>query len=487
MKRAAIPTFIAAPAVLAGLMLTGPGLSAGTPDRVLEAGPETRTQIALTVYNSDLALVREARRLDLPAGRIGLRLAGVPDGIEARSVQVEFTGPEGVRVLEQNLLSDLITPQRVLELWVGEPLTLVFDEGDGEERRVPATLLSTNGGLVFRTEDEVLLDPTARIALPRLPADLLPRPLLEWQLDVRRAGERELRARYLTRGLSWSADYVATLDDESGHLRLGAWVTVENRTQTSFDEADLQLVAGEVHRVSPARQVRGRNVVDGIAMEAVAAPPPQQFQQQALGDYHLYALERPASLGARSSKQIALRDAGQVPFTRRYVVTSGPRYIVSRRPGGDPQERPVEVRVEFLNSDETGLGAPLPAGIVRLYAPPAEGGGEALFVGEDRVPHTAVDETVSLTAGRSFDLVAERLQTDHQERRRGFEAAFEIRLRNRRDEAARIQVRETVPGDWTVLESSHPFEKRDVSTIQFDMDVPAGAEVVLTYRVRVSY
>jgi len=489
MRAAAIPTSMAGPAVLAGLLLAAPGLSAGTPDRVLEAGPETRTEMALTVYNSDLALVREARRLDLPAGRIGLRLAGVPDGIEARSVQVEFTGPEEVRVLEQNLLSDLITPRRVLELWVGEPLTLVFDDGDGEERRVPATLLSTNGGLVFRTEDEVLLDPPARVALPGLPAGLLPRPLLEWQLDVRRAGERELRVRYLTRGLSWSADYVATLDDESGHLRLGAWVTVENRTQTSFDDADLQLVAGEIHRVAPVSRRRGRDFEGAVAMEAMAPPPPppQQFQQQALGDYHLYALERPASLGARSSKQIALRDAGQVPFTRRYVVTSGPRYIIGRRPGGDPQERPVEVRIEFENSDEAGLGAPLPAGTVRLYAPPTDGPGEALFVGEDRVPHTAVDETVSLIAGRSFDLVAERLQTDHQDRRRGFEAAFEIRLRNRRDDAARIQVRETVPGDWTVLESSHPFEKRDVSTIQFDMDVPAGAEVILTYRVRVSY
>jgi hypothetical protein len=487
MRAAAISVSIAGPAVLAGLMLAAPGLAAGTPGGILESGPETRTEMALTVYNSDLALVREARRLDLPAGRIGLRLAGVPDEIEARSVQVEFTGRSGVRVLEQNLLSDLITPRRVLELQVGKPVTLIFDDGDGQERRVEATLLSTHGGLVFRAGDEVLLDPDARVAVPGLPADLLPRPLLEWQLDVRRAGEREIRTRYLTRGLSWSADYVATLDEDSGRLRLGAWVTVENRTQTSFDEAALQLVAGDVHRVAPGPQVLGRNFQDAVAMEAVAAPPPRQFQQQALGDYHLYVLERPASLGARSSKQIALRDAGRVPFTRHYVITSGPRYIISRRPGGDPQPRPVEVRVEFANSDEAGLGAPLPAGTVRLYAPPADGGGEPLFVGEDRVPHTAVDETVSLTAGRSFDLVAERLQTDHQDRRRGFEAAFEIRLRNRSAEGARIQVRETVPGDWTVLESSHPFEKRDVSTIQFDMDVPAGAEVVLTYRVRVSY
>jgi hypothetical protein len=486
MKTAAIRTSLAAPAIFAGLLLAAPALAADIPDRVLEAGPETRTQIALTVYNSDLALVREVRRLDLPTGRIALRLAGVPQGIEARSVQVEFAGAEGVRVLEQNLLRDLITPQRVLDLWVGESLTLVFDAGDGDERRVPATLLSTNGGLVFRTEDEVLLNPPARVALPRLPDGLLPRPLLEWQLAIRRAGERELKARYLTRGLSWSADYVATLDHESGHLHLAAWVTVENRTDTGFDEADLQLVAGEVHRVAPASPQPTRVYREAVAMEAMAEPAPPQFQREALGDYHLYALERPANLGPRSSKQLALHDAGQVPFTRRYVVTSGPRYILGRRPAGDPQERPVEVRVEFENSAGSGLGTPLPAGTVRLYAPPAAGG-EAMFVGEDRVFHTAVDETVSLATGRSFDLVAERLQTDYQDRRRGFEAAFEIRLRNRRDEEARIQVREMVPGDWTVLESSHPFEKHDVSTIQFDMNVPAGAEIVLTYRVRVSY
>jgi hypothetical protein len=472
--------------LLGAAFLFLPPSVAQTPPAAVEIGAEARTELSLTVYNTDLALVHESRRARLPDGSVSLRLAGIPEGIEARSVDARFRGPGSVQVLEQNLLADLIAPQRILELSVGRPVTLVFDDDDGEERRVRATLLSTNGGLVFSVGDEVVLNPPARVVVDELPVGLLPRPFLEWQLQVRRAGDRDIDARYLTHGFSWSADYVATLDDEAGLLELAAWVTVDNLTDAGFEDARLQLVAGDVHRIPPTARRRFAPQEDGmVALEAMAAEPAPGFREQSFGEYHLYALERPASLAPRSSKQLVLHDAGEVPFRRQYVVTSGPRYILGRGLSGEPQKRPVEVRVEFDNTQEAGLGRPLPAGTLRLYAP--AGAGELLFRGEDRVEHTAEGETISLVSGRSFDLVAERLQTDYQDRRRGFEAAFEIRLRNRKDEEVAIQVREVVPGDWTVVESSHPFTKRDASTIQFDVEVSAGGEAVLTYRVRVSY
>ncbi len=472
-----------------GLVLAlglGAAVAAGgaSPSAPLQVDGSTREGLSLTVYSSG-ALVRETRRAELPRGRVRLSLDGLPETLEPSTVQAAFPGG-GVRLLEQDHRRDLVSTARILELSTGRAVTLL--EGSPEEgyRRIPATLLAADGGLVLATDSGVLLRADGTVEVPELPPGLLLRPALEWLLEVERPGSQELGLSYLAGGLAWSADYVASLHEDEKRLDLQAWVTVHNSTGGAFPEARLRLVGGDLPRVSgraPDPAAMEMKMVRALEADATGS----EFARQAAADYHLYTLERPATLAPRSAKQIALHQAASVPAARRYVTGGGSQFLLRHLSPGEPQELPVDVRLEFVNASKAGLGVPLPAGIVRVYG--RQGGG-ALFLGEDRMGHTPADEKVSLAVGRAFDLVAERRQTDYQDRtgiRRGsFEAAFEVVVRNRKPKAVTVEVRETVPGDWTVVQASHPHRKLDVRTLGFDLEVPAGGETVLTYRVRVS-
>ncbi len=216
------------------------------------------------------------------------------------------------------------------------------------------------------------------------------------------------------------------------------------------------------------------------AMESDAAYAEAPFEEQALAEYRLYSLDRPVSLAPAEQKQILLLEAADVPVTRRHVTRSAG--FMGPVGTGEPQPMPVETLLEFETGARSPVGRALPAGVVRIYE---EDGAAFRLLGEDRIRHTPPGEPVSLRVGQASDLVAERRQMDFQQRPRGFEAAYEIRLRNRRQERAGIEARESLPGDWRILESSQPWTKRDASTIAFTADLPPGGEVIITYRIRV--
>ena len=442
--------------------------------------------VSLTVYNTDLALVREQRNVALAAGEVGVRLDGVPEGLEPRSVQARFSaGDIVVPVLEQTFRRDLLSPSRLLDLHVGREVTLVRDLPDGGEERTTATLVTTEGGPIFRVGDELHLQHPGRVILAAGTGGLTVRPALEWVLDVHSAGDHVLDLSYLTGGLSWTTVYVISLAGDRGFLSLSAWVSVDNRTGRTFENASLQLVAGLVNRVF--RQPVAPRPRTARAQVMEAQPSGGGFVDESLFDYHAYTLQRRVTLPAQSTKQIALHEATEVPLTRRYVVTSSAPHALSVG-RGEPQRPAVQVRVEFANDESHGLGLALPAGIARVYDQSADGASR--FVGEERIGHTPAGETLSLTVGRAFDVVVERRQTDYRDAggsgRRSYEAAFRLELRNSKTDGVTVEVRESIPGRWKILESSHPATRLDVSTAQFDVPVPAGGEAVLTYRVRVN-
>lgn len=458
-------------------------LAAAAPPAISDLSVGDRQGLHLTLYQDNRGLVRESYRFHHPAGRSLLRLDRVPAAMEPRSVQATFD-PEGIRLLEQRHEQDLLTPRRLLETYLDKQVVLLFSTMDGGERRLPATLLSARDGIVVRAGDEILVNPDAQIIFPGLPPGVVSRPAVVWEIEAARAGDALLELSYITGGQNWSTDYVASLAADDRMLDLTVWVTVENNTEVAYDNTGLSLVAGQVHRAVPA----ARGMLMAMESGGMRSRGQQEsaFTSEQAMDFHLYRLGRKVNLPAHSSRQFVLHQARSVPVHRRHVVSAGGMFLQRRSPAGDPIRVPVESRLEFVNSGDHGLGLPLPSGIARVFQDQADGG--RVFLGSDRLPGTADGETISLIMGNSFDLVAERTQTDYRQLpgvRRGYEAAFRYDLRNRGPEDMEIDIRDPVPGDWELLESSVEFSRPDASTLAFRVTVAAGGQTTISYRVRV--
>ena len=464
---------IARLALVTCAMLLWPAASAG-----LESSAEDRRSIGVTVYNDDLALVREVRSVELPAGQSELRFMDVPSEIRPETVSVRASGDRRLEVLEQNYEYDLLSPDKVLEKYVGRQVTVyVKNEETGVEKPVRARLLSVNEGHIFEIGDEISLGLPGRVVVPNLPDNLIARPTLVWLLQGRSPGARDLEVSYLTRQMSWKADYVAALAADGRTLDLTGWVTIDNRSGAMFANAKLKLVAGDVHVVQRRPEPRY-----DMAM-AKAAEEGAGFRERELFEYHLYELERQTTLKNNQSKQIELLDVTGVAAQKRYTAESRfEPYADVRPPTGDDVEN-ASVEIEFRNDRTAGLGRPLPRGIVRVYTEDADG--TAIFAGEDRIDHTPDGETVRLTVGKAFDVVWERNVLSFREiSKREVEAEVEVLVRNRKKEPVTVKVIERFSSARELLSSTMKAAEPDAFTLEFDVEVPARGENRIAYRVR---
>jgi hypothetical protein len=383
-------------------------------------------------------------------------------------------------VLEQNYEYDLISPAKLMEKYVGREVELVEQAEDLTTRTVRARLLSVNGGPVYQIDDRIVLNQSGKVTLPSVPPDLVPRPTLVWTLDAAKKGRHEIETSYLTDNMTWSADYVAVVDADDKMLDLTGWVTIDNRSGATFRDAALKLVAGDVRRVTPQGMAMAQ--YDTLERKAARAP---QFQEESFFEYHLYTLDRPTTIKDKQTKQLNLLQAAEVPL-RKKLLLAGRRSWYRSQYGTLTQGEKVAVILEFENAGDTGLGVPLPKGTVRVYKKDRSGAEQ--FVGEDAIDHTPRDETISLRVGDAFDVVADRTQTDYRKLSpRQAEVAFKISIRNRKDEEVTVTVREPMGGDWRLVSSSHPGEKRDAGTLEFEVPVAARQEIELTYRARVTW
>jgi hypothetical protein len=455
---------------------------AADPPPLPDSTAADRTSVAVTIYNQNLALVRETRSLKLDrAGSATLRFMDVPSQINPRTVHVQPLTAGGPSVLEQNYEYDLISPQKLMEKYVGRDVEIVEQAEDLTNRTVKATLLSVNGGPVYRIGDRIVIGQTGKVTLPDLPKDLVARPTLVWTLDATKAGAVPAEVSYLTDGMSWSADYVAVVDSDDTKAGLSGWVTIDNHSGASFADAALKLVAGDVRRVQPERLME-YDAQQRVMSMAKAAP---QFQEESFFEYHLYTLDRPTTVKNNQTKQLSLFSAPSVPVTKRLLLT-GNAGSYRNALGTGLQTQKVAVVLEIVNAQGTGLGIPLPKGTVRVYKKDKTGAEQ--FVGEDAIDHTPKDETIRLNVGDAFDVVAERAQTDFKAvSPRQNESAWTISLRNRKDEDIVVTVREPMGGDWTLISSSIPGKKIDQQTLEFAVAVPKGQETKLTYRVSVRW
>ena len=466
-----------------GIMFLAGGLSFAQP--TVTSTQQDQKDLAVTVYNSNVALVRDVRRLRLPAGTVDLRFMDIAAQVNPATVHiVSLSAPRDLSVLEQNYEYDLLSPQKLLQKYVGKELTLVrlmTENNSSKEVPVKATLLALNEGPVWKVGNEIVTGMGSdRYVFPDLPGNLYSKPTLVWLLENTKAAEQTVEASYLTNQVNWSADYVLTVGADQKEADLNGWVTVINDSGTAFRNAQLQLVAGEVHRVSEAQPPTPRPMM----MKAAVAGAPQ-FVQEPISEYHLYTLERRTNLQDQETKQISLLEAAGVAFDKIFEVDGQMYYYHNAQRPGEPIKEPVQVHVKFKNSHENSLGIPLPAGTMRVYQ--GDSKGRLQFIGEDRIGHTPKDETVDLHIGNAFDVVAERKQTDFKAFGRAFEFAFEISIRNHKPEPITVIVNEPIGGDWTMLDSNYKYEKTAAFAAQFQVPVAANAESVLKYRVRVQW
>jgi hypothetical protein len=397
-----------------------------------------------------------------------------------------LSNPGGMKLIEQNFDFDLLTPQKLLEKYVGREVTVIsVNPATGVEKRETAAVLASNGGVVLKFADRIETGVPGRLAFSGVPDNLRDKPTLVVSLNNAAAGEQNLELSYLTGGLSWKADYVAELNEKDDHLDINGWVTLNNRSGAAYENAKLQLVAGDVNRVQD-ELARGRPVP---LMAKAAMAEAAGMSQEALFEYHLYTLERPTTIADNQIKQVALMSAASIPV-KKELLFEGQNYYYSGQYGELGQKLKAGVFVEFTNKGE-GLGIPLPKGVVRMYKKDSKG--NAQFIGEDRIDHTPKNETVRLKLGDAFDVTADRKQTDF--RKLGgtsrynyiFESAYQITIKNAKNEAVTVKVSEPMPGDWQIQSESHPHTKAAANTAVWDITVPAEGRTVLTYRVLVKY
>jgi len=447
------------------------------------------------------AVVRHERKMDLKAGRNDVRFSDVAGLIDPTTVSfLSLSDPNGTRVVEQNFQFDLVSTDKLLQKFIDREISVEQNRGENVET-FSGTLLSTSGGLVLREADgSVRVIPGySGVKLPNLPGGLITRPTLVWDISAKKSGQQLARVAYQTSGITWWADYNLTYaegnDANSCKLDIGAWVSILNQSGASYPDARIKLIAGDVHRAPTAQG----NVAMAKAMraEAMADEASKGFEEKTFFEYHLYTLGRPSSLPDNSTKQIELFPQVAGVACEKTLVYYGQAGMYPY--GGSPYtdrnygvtgNKKVDTYLSFKNTQENGMGVPMPSGRVRVSKLDTEDG-SLEFIGEDRVDHTPKNETILLKLGSAFDVVGERRQVDFNidTSRKTMTEEIEVKVRNRKDEPVKVIVKESLYRwvNWKIVSSSAAFEKQDAHTIQIPVMVPADKEVVVRYTVRYTW
>ncbi len=478
-------TLIAAAAFGAfALLAPAPVEAQDTPDG-------TREGVSLTIYNQGTALVQDRRTFTLEQGVSTLDFTDVASGIDPTSVSFNsLTDPLGTVVLEQNYVYDLVDTFALINRFIDQSIEVITTDGTTYR----GVLLSGNGGLILREDDGQVVviaqEHVRDIRFPELPGGLITRPTLRWLLDSAAGGQQQVELTYLTGGMSWTADYTLLVAAGNTSLDLNGWITLNNTSGAGYSDAQVKLVAGDVNRL-PEPQV----MMDAmVAQAAVPMEAERGVEQREFFEYQLYEISRPVTVADNETKQVEFVTGADIAANTFYVYEGAGAFYGYFGPIVDQFYvqtgiNDVQNFLEFSTGEESGLGADLPAGRVRVYQEDIDGA--ALLIGENTIDHTPEGESVRIYLGNAFDLVGERTQTDFRlVGSNVVEETFEIRLRNRKDdESVEIRVPEHLYrwSNWEIISNSLPFTQLNSSTIEFRPVVEPGAELVLTYTVRYTF
>jgi len=453
-----------------------------------------RRSVEVTVYNDDIGLIKERRTVKTAAGEGELRFSDIAAMINPVTVHImPLSDAKDFAVLEQNYEYDLISHNKILDKYVGKEIKII-DDNEYQDRKdvVSATLLSLTKSSeytvdeVYKIGDEIYLGHPGIKVLPKLPGSLISRPTLSWIYRSKAARDYDIEVSYLTEGMKWNADYVLFVADGKSAGGLSGWVTVNNQSGAEYADAKLKLVAGEINGMSRRRESRNRMMLEAPRRRDDEDESDDGFAESAMFDYHIYDMGRRVTIKQNQAKQISLLEAHGVNVIKQYTVQSalGDYNFFNSLTQDGAEKIPVAVHLMFKNAKNNGLGIPLPAGTIRIYA--ADVKGSRQYIGEDRIAHTPKDEEIRLKAGEAFDIVAERTQVSFTQRTPSVAVTeWKIALRNRKDEDVTVRVQEEAAGVWEVSDVSHKCVAINASTFRFDVPVPKGKEVEVKYKIRV--
>ncbi len=466
---------------LAMLMLPGSVVAQEAPAQAVPgASRSAQGDVSVTIYNNDVALVQDVRQLPIARGQVRQDFPDVSASIRPETVSLNIAD---AGIVEQNFDYDLLSPSSLMEKAVGETITLLrTNPATGAETRERARVLAVNGGVVLQIGEriEVLRDDglPVRAIFDRVPASLRARPTLSVMLDSNRAGTRPATLSYLSRGLGWSADYVALFDDRSGRIDVQGWVTLKNTSGTTFDNARTLLVAGEVatedgegDRNSYRPRPRGR--IERAGTETAS--------REQLGDFYLYPLPGRTTIADKQTKQVSFLDVKGAAAQSGYAFENG--WL-----GTATEPRSAASVLRFANSAGAGLGDALPAGTVRVYVRDARG--QAQFTGENRIDHSPQGSQIALKTGDAFDVkvlpvVVERTRLSEWKWR----TAMRYTLTNAKRTPVTVEL--TQSGfDWTdtrIISESRKSERRDADSTVWQVPVPANGETIVTATFETRY
>jgi hypothetical protein len=434
-------------------------------------------EVSITIYNSNLGLVKDVRSLSLQKGETSLDFDEVASQIDATSVNFRCLDDSDVAVLEQNFLYDLVSTDALLKRYLGLEIEVIGED----DSRYRGKLLSYDGrNIILQDQDSrVMMVSVAKVIdykFPSLPEGLILKPTLRWQIDSPSSGNKKCEVSYLTNGINWHADYVAVVNESDTKLDLSGWVTINNSSGAAYENARLKLVAGDIHRVTPEPRFEVAPM-DYVAAKGARAP---QFEEESFFEYHLYTLNRRATINDKEIKQLSLFPTTEARVNKVYIFDSQTSWYGRRQ-----NLQKVKVNLEFENSKSAGLGMPLPKGKLRVYKEDSE---RALqFVGEDLIDHTPKDEKVRVYLGDAFDIVGDRKQTNVEDLGKGKRReTFEITLKNHKENDIVVTVVEHPQGwrEWEIRNSSHEYRKVDNYKIEFDLRIGKDSEETLTYVIQ---
>jgi hypothetical protein len=472
----------------AGLLLASALMTIGRCPVVAETVNSSASQgVSLTIYNQNFGVVKDVREVQLKDGINYLRFEDVAAKIDPTSVSFRsLTAPNAVAVQEQNYQYDLLNTNTILAKSVGKRvkfkqfLPTGAVEFSGILLNPPASIVSNvNGrqstveqGLVVKTDNGVVLNPSGQIELAELPAGLISKPSLLWKLDCNKSGRHQSEISYQTSDINWRCDYVFVVNDDNSSTDLTSWVTLENQSGASYKDASLKLMAGDVNRVVGLVEPRyGQSNDKSLGMIAAKR---QQFQENAFAEYHLYTLQGKTDVNDKETKQLTLFSANDVPSKKRFIFESN---------GQEGENLEVNTKLEIENKESNHLGMPMPKGKIRVYQRDKDGALE--FIGEDAINHTARDEKIRVYLGDAFDVVAERHQTGVQRISNHLQKeSYIIKIRNHKKTAVEVTATEHAYGDWKILSSGQPYAKKDSNTFEFTLKVPANGDVEVAYEVQ---
>jgi hypothetical protein len=474
--------------------------------------------LALTLYNQEFAVVRQPVELNLEQGMNNVRYSETTAHLEPDSVMLrDPSGEHQLKILEQNYRNDPVTEARLLSAYEGKEIEFEVNR-DGKPQIIKAKIIRSGyvphynafqrygaqyqyqqmavaneageGSPIVEVDGQIQFGLPGRPIFPSLTNDSLMKPTLDWLLHSDSAGKVDAELSYVTGGMTWAADYNAVAPETGDKLEITGWVTMDNQSGKTFDQAQIKLMAGEVNKIEPNNGMYAMTAA--VAMDAREQGGPQVLEK-AFDEYHLYTLPHPVTLHDRETKQVEFIRASNVKADRVYVYDGakfpqqyqywGYEQIRQNREYGTEMNPDVWVMQEIVNSKSNNLGIPLPKGRVRFYRRDTDGALE--FVGENEIKHTPTDETLRIFTGNAFDLVGERRQTNFQTdyNAHKLDESFEIKIRNHKKEAANVRVVEHLYRclNWEIAQKSDDFIKTDSRTAEFRVRIPAGGEKTLTY------